>query len=115
MATKVKPSDVVSSAADEIGECMAIVRAKAINATGQTRDELFAAYDELLTSLQDLVRRDLKEIDADPRVKGSVGELSMFTQGLAKVKREMRTAKTVIDRVRQVVGWADKILELIAS
>ncbi|UOV08545.1 hypothetical protein MUU77_17345 [Pseudoxanthomonas sp. F37] len=113
MSTGIRPSDVVRSAADEIGNCMAVVRSKAINAEGSDREKLFGAYDDLLTRLQELVHQDLKAIDQDPQVQQVITRLLVLNQRLAVAKREMLAAKTVIDRTKKVLGWADEILRLL--
>ena len=113
MSTEIRPSDVVMSAADEIGNCMAVVRSKAINAEGSERAKLFGAYDDLLTRLQELVRKDLKAIDQDPQVQQVITRLLVLNQRLVVTRRQMRTAKTVIDGVKKVLGWADEILGLL--
>ena len=113
MSTGIRPSDVVKSAADEIGNCMAIVRSKAISADDPERSQLFTAYDDLLARLQELVRQDLKAIDRDPQVKEAVTDLLILTQRLANMRREMRTTKAVIERIGMVLGWVDEIIDLV--
>jgi hypothetical protein len=113
MPQLVAPSDVLRSATDEIGDAMAVVRSQALKATGDARRELFDQYDQLLRRLQRMMFRDLKAIDEDPTISEQIEALSMLTQQIARVRREMSTAKKALDRVTQVLGFADQILRIL--
>jgi hypothetical protein len=59
--------------------------------------------------------RDLKVIDQDPEISEAVQDLAMLTQRIAKVRREMKTAKDAIDGATKVLGFVDQILRILGK
>ena len=114
MNMTIKPSDVIDSVTDEIGECLSQIRAKARVSSGKTRQDLLDSYAKLLRKLQRIMRKNLTDLDKDPRITQIVGQLAVQTQLLAKVKREMLTARKVIDKITKVAGIVDDILKIIS-
>ena len=109
------PSDVLTSASDELGDALASVRSKALEASGDDRDSLFAQYKKLVNRQQKLMLRDLKVIDQDPDIVDAVQKLAMLSQQIAKVTREMKTAQQAIDGATKVLGLVDQILGILGK
>jgi hypothetical protein len=109
------PSDVLTSASDELGSSLAAVRGQALGASGTKREELFSLYDKLLRRQRKIMFRDLKEIDKDPEIVEAIQTLTTLTQHIAKVRREMKTAKDAIDGATKVLGFVDDILKLLGK
>jgi hypothetical protein len=107
------PSDVITTTSDELGASLAAVRAKALDASGDDRAELFDLFDQLLAQQRRLIFRDLKAIDRDPAIRDAIQTLSMLTQQIAKAKREMTTATQAIDRATTVLGFIDQVLGIL--
>ena len=109
------PSDILASASDELGNTLATVRGQALAASGDKRDQLFDLFDQLLRRHRKLMFRDLKVIDQDPEIAGTVQDLAMLTQRIAKVRREMKTAKDAIDGATKVLGFVDQFLRILGK
>lgn len=109
------PSDVIASASDELGSTLATVRGQALAASGAKREQLFDQFDQLLRRHRKLMFRDLKVIDQDPEISEAVQDLAMLTQRIAKVRREMKTAKDAIDGATKVLGFVDQILRILGK
>lgn len=113
MNTTVRPSDIVESVTDEIGDCLSQIRARARISSGTTRKALLDSYATLLRKLQRIMRKNLTDIDKDPLAAQIVNQLALQVQVLAKVKREMVTAQKVIGKVTKITGIVDDILKII--
>lgn len=115
MADALAPSDVVKSASDELGDAIASVRREALKASGAKRKTLFDLFGQLLERQQKLIFQDLKTIDQDPEITNAVQTLAMLTQQIAKVRREMTSAKQAIDGATKVLGFLDQFLGILAK
>lgn len=109
------PSDVIASASDELGSTLATVRGQALAASGAKREQLFDQYDQLLRRHRKLMFRDLKLIDQDPEIVEAIQTLATLTQRIAKVRREMTSAKDAIDGATKVLGFVDQILRILGK
>ena len=109
------PSDILACASDELGNTLAAVRGQALAATGDKRDQLFDLFDQLLKRHRKLMFRDLQVIDQDPEIVEAVQDLAMLTQHIAKVRREMKTAKDAIDGATKVLGFVDQFLRILGK
>ena len=109
------PSDILTSASDELGDALAAVRAQALAASGKNRDRLFDLYKDLIGRQQEIMIQDLRTIDKDPAVVAAIQQLAMLTQQISKVTREMTTAKQAIDGATKVLGFVDQILGVVAK
>ena len=53
------PSDILMSASDELGDTLAAVRAQALDAAGDMRDDLFDVYKKLVSRQQKIMLRGI--------------------------------------------------------
>ena len=109
------PSDILASASDELGNALAAVRGQALAASGAKREELFDLFDQLLRRHRKLMFRDLKIIDQDPEIVGAIQTLATLTQHMAKVRREMKTAKDAIEGATKFLGFVDQFLRILGK
>ena len=59
--------------------------------------------------------RDLKLIDQDPEIIGAIQTLATLTQKIAKVRREMKTAKDAIDSATKALSFVDQFLRILGK
>jgi len=109
------PSDILTSASDELGSTLAAVRGQALAASGDKREQLFDLFDQLLRRHRKLMFRDLKLIDQDPEIVEAIQTLGTLTQQMAKVRREMTSAKDAIDGATKVLGFVDQFLRILGK
>src|SRR4249919_4181423 len=109
------PSDILTSASDELGSTLAAVRGQALAASGDKREQLFDLFDQLLRRHRKLMFRDLKQIDQDPEIVEAIQTLATLTQRIAKVRREMTSAKDAIDGATKVLGFVDQFLRILGK
>ena len=109
------PSDIITSASDELGSTLAAVRGQALAASGDKREQLFDLFDQLLRRHRKLMFRDLKQIDQDPEIVEAIQTLATLTQRIAKVRREMTNAKDAIDGATKVLGFVDQFLRILGK
>lgn len=109
------PSDILTSASDELGSTLAAVRGQALAASGDKREQLFDLFDQLLRRHRKLMFRDLKAIDQDPEIVEAIQTLATLTQRIAKVRREMTSAKDAIDGATKVLGFVDQFLRILGK
>ena len=109
------PSDILTSASDELGSTLAAVRGQALAASGDKREQLFDLFDQLLRRHRKLMFRDLKSIDQDPEIVEAIQTLATLTQRIAKVRREMTNAKDAIDGATKVLGFVDQFLRILGK
>jgi hypothetical protein len=112
---QLKPSDYLTTTTDEVGAALARIRAEWLRASGQKRIDLKQAYHDLLGRLQELMFRDLKQIDQDPQIKSALADLQRQAELITKARREMATATTAIKRAQKIVAAVDKVLSVIGS
>ena len=115
MPNPLVPSDILSSASDELGDTIAAVRRQMLGASGKNRTSLEELFDQLIARQKSLVFQNLKVIDRDPEIIAAVQMLATQTQQIAKVRREMTTAKQVIDGATKVVGIIDQLLKFLGK
>lgn len=115
MPDTLAPSDVLRSTSDELGDAIRLVRVQALRASGEMRKNLFDAFVQLHARQESLIFENLKGIDADPEIVKAVQALATLTQQIAKVRREMTTAKKAIDGAAKVLGFVDQFLGVLAK
>lgn len=107
------PSDLLFLSSGLLSDAQAQLRELAIISTDENKiDTLLKLREQIDVRQQRIMRANLKEIDHDPLVLGTVNQLTDIAGELAAAVREMRTITQAIRTANKIMSTADRLLTL---
>jgi hypothetical protein len=113
---RINPSAIVQMTEDEIGEALRRIREQAKRV--KTRKELNQLQElrvQFNNRLDQFIDLHMDALDNHPDVGKIVKDLTTLTLGVTVAVKEMRTFKSAIQKGTKILGYADRILQLLEN